>query len=134
MSIIRPAKTTSEPIWPSAGEVARLFADAGIICITAFISPYRSGRELARRTAPPGRFLEIYTNAPIEVCEQRDPKGLYAKARRGEIKEFTGISAPYETPLEPELELRTDRFSVGECVCAILGRLNPTSGLQPEVA
>jgi adenylyl-sulfate kinase len=117
-----------------AGEVARLFADAGIICITAFISPYRSGRELARRTAPPGRFLEIYTNAPIEVCEQRDPKGLYAKARRGEIKEFTGISAPYETPLEPELELRTDRFSVGECVCAILGRLNPTSGLQPEVA
>ncbi|MEI8040644.1 MAG: adenylyl-sulfate kinase [Verrucomicrobiota bacterium] len=109
-----------------AGEVARLFADAGLICITAFISPYRSDRELARRTAPPGRFLEIYINAPVEVCEQRDPKGLYAKARRGEIKEFTGISAPYEIPLDPELELRTDRLGVGECVSAILARLSLT--------
>jgi len=115
-----------------AGEVARLFADAGIICITAFISPYRSDRELARGIAPPGRFLEVYLNAPLEVCEQRDPKGLYAKARRGEIKEFTGISAPYEAPLQPDIELRTDQSSVGECVSAILAHLSDFPGAQPE--
>ena len=113
-----------------AGAVARLFADAGMICITAFISPYRSDRELARKFAPPGRFLEVYLNAPLEVCEQRDPKGLYAKARRGEIKEFTGISAPYEVPLKPELELRTDRCSVGECIAAILTQLSLLSGAK----
>jgi len=113
-----------------AGAVARLFADAGLICITAFISPYRSDRELARKFAPPGRFLEVYLNAPLEVCEQRDPKGLYAKARRGEIKEFTGISAPYEVPLKPELELRTDRCGVGECIAAILTQLNLLSGAK----
>jgi len=107
-----------------AGEVARLFADAGIICITAFISPYRSDRDLAREITPPGRFLEVYVNAPLGVCEQRDPKGLYAKARRGEIKEFTGISAPYEVPLKPELELRTDQCNVGECISSIVAELN----------
>jgi bifunctional enzyme CysN/CysC len=107
-----------------AGEVARLFADAGIICITAFISPYRSDRDLARGITPPGRFLEVYVNAPLAVCEQRDPKGLYAKARRGEIKEFTGISAPYEVPLKPELELRTDQCSVGECISSIVAELS----------
>jgi bifunctional enzyme CysN/CysC len=106
-----------------AGEVARLFANAGMICITAFISPYRSDRELARGIAPPGRFLEVYANAPLSVCEQRDPKGLYAKARRGEIKEFTGVSAPYEAPLQPEIELRTDQATVAECVASILATL-----------
>ena len=105
------------------GEVAKLFADAGFICITAFISPYRSDRELARRIAPEGRFIEVYLNAPLEVCEQRDPKGLYAKARAGTIKDFTGISAPYEPPRSPEVELRTDRMSVGECVATIVKRL-----------
>lgn len=105
------------------GEVARLFAEAGFVCITAFISPYRSDRDLARHIAPEGKFIEIYLNVPMEVCEQRDPKGLYAKARAGEIKDFTGISAPYEPPLDPELELRTDQMSPGECVAAILQRL-----------
>jgi len=103
-------------------EVVRLFADAGIICITAFISPYRADREEARRLVPAGKFIEVYLNAPLEVCEQRDLKGLYAKARAGELKDFTGISAPYEPPLNPELELRTDKLSVAECVSAILER------------
>ena len=102
------------------GEVAKLFADAGAICITAFISPYRADRETVRKILPPGRFFEVYVNAPIEICEQRDPKGLYAKARAKEIKEFTGISAPYEAPLTPELELRTDQLTVAESVARIL--------------
>jgi bifunctional enzyme CysN/CysC len=102
------------------GEVARLFADAGIICITAFISPYRSDRDLVRQMLAPGQFVEIYVNAPVEICEQRDPKGLYAKARAGEIKDFTGVSAPYEAPATPEMEVRTDRLSVAESVAKIL--------------
>jgi adenylyl-sulfate kinase len=105
------------------GEVAKLFADAGFVCITAFISPYRSDREIARRIAPHGKFIEVYVNTPLEICEQRDPKGLYAKARSGAIKDFTGISAPYESPLKPEVELRPDKLSVAECVAAILKRL-----------
>jgi adenylyl-sulfate kinase len=105
------------------GEMAKLFADAGMICLTAFISPYRSDRELARNIAPPGRFIEVYLNTPIEVCEQRDPKGLYVKARKGTIKEFTGVSAPYEVPLNPEVELHTEQMSVADCVRAILKRL-----------
>jgi adenylyl-sulfate kinase len=107
-----------------AGEVAKLLADAGIICIAAFISPYRSDRELARTIVPAGKFFEVYLNAPLEVCEGRDRKGLYAKARAGTIKEFTGISAPYEAPLKPEVELRTDQLSVGESVAKILTCLN----------
>jgi len=106
-----------------AGEVARLLADAGIICITAFISPYQSDRELARGIAPVGKFVEVFLNAPLEICEKRDRKGLYVKARAGEIKEFTGVSAPYEPPLNPEIELGTDRLTVAECVSRILVRL-----------
>lgn len=111
------------------GEVVRLFADAGIICITAYISPYRSDRDKARQLVPPGKFIEVYLNAPLAVCEQRDPKGLYAKAHSGEIKEFTGVSAPYEPPLNPELELRTDKMSVAECVAAILAKLDRMSAI-----
>ena len=111
------------------GEVARLFGDAGIICIAAFISPYRSDRDEVRRIVPPGKFIEVYVNAPLEVCEQRDPKGLYVKAHSGEIKEFTGVSAPYEPPLNPELELHTDKLSVAECVSAILAKLDQVSAL-----
>jgi adenylyl-sulfate kinase len=107
-------------------EVARLFAEAGLICITAFISPYRSDRELARAIAPRGKFIEVYLNVPLAVCEQRDPKGLYARARTGEIKDFTGISAPYEAPLQPEIELPTGRLSVAECVSTVLARLAET--------
>lgn|ERR1035437_2015572 len=106
------------------GEVAKLFADAGFICITAFISPYRSDRELVRAIVPQGKFLEVYVNAPLAVCEQRDPKGLYAKARTGQIKEFTGISSPYEPPLKPEIEVRTNELSVAESVSKITVRLN----------
>ncbi|MBI4660323.1 MAG: adenylyl-sulfate kinase [Verrucomicrobia bacterium] len=105
------------------GEVAKLFADAGLICITAFISPYRSDRALVRSILPAGKFVEVYVNAPLEVCEQRDPKGLYAKARAKEIKEFTGVSAPYENPPQPEVELRTDQLSVSESVAKILEHL-----------
>ena len=105
------------------GEVAKLFADTGVICITAFISPYRADRDLARSIAPPGKFIEIFLNTPLEVCEQRDSKGLYARARAGEIKDFTGISAPYEPPLKPEIELHTSALSVSECVAIILERL-----------
>ena len=105
------------------GEVARLFADTGITCITAFISPYRADRDLVRAIAPPGRFIEVYLNAPLEVCEQRDSKGLYARARAGELREFTGISAPYEAPVKPEIELHTNALSVAECVTIILERL-----------
>ncbi|HUD45468.1 MAG TPA: adenylyl-sulfate kinase [Candidatus Baltobacteraceae bacterium] len=106
------------------GEAAKLFADAGIICITAFISPYRSDRELVRQLMPSGQFIEVYVNAPLEVCEARDPKGLYAKARAHQIKEFTGISAPYETPEQPEIELWTDQLSVDESVARVVEYLN----------
>ena len=106
------------------GEVAKLFADAGIICITAFISPYRSDRDLVRTIMKGGRFIEVYVNAPIEVCEQRDPKGLYAKARANEIKNFTGVSAPYEAPSNPEIELHTAKLSVPESVAKILDFLH----------
>jgi bifunctional enzyme CysN/CysC len=102
------------------GEVAKLFADAGVICITAFISPYRADRDLVRKIMPRQRFVEVFVNAPLEICEERDPKGLYAKARAQEIKEFTGISAPYEPPSAPELELRTDQQTVEESVVQIL--------------
>ena len=105
------------------GEVAKLFADAGVVCITAFISPYRADRDLVRKLIPEGRFIEVFVNAPLDVCEQRDPKGLYAKARAKEIKEFTGISAPYEPPVQPEIELRTDQLNVSESVTRILDYL-----------
>jgi adenylyl-sulfate kinase len=104
-------------------EVARLFADAGLICIVAFISPYRADRDRARSLLPAGRFVEVYLSAPVEACERRDPKGLYAKARAGLIKDFTGVSAPYEAPVKPELELRTDELTVEECVSALVSRL-----------
>ena len=101
------------------GEVAKLFADAGLICITAFISPYRADRDAIRRSMPPGQFVEVFLNLPIEVCEQRDSKGLYAKARAGEIRDFTGVSAPYEAPEKPEIELPTAELSVAQCVSRI---------------
>jgi bifunctional enzyme CysN/CysC len=106
------------------GEVAKLFADAGVICITAFISPYKADRDLVRNMLLDGQFIEVYVNAPLEICEQRDPKGLYAKARSNEVKEFTGISAPYEAPDSPELELKTDQLSINESVARILDYLH----------
>ncbi len=91
------------------GEVAKLFVDAGLIVMTAFISPYRADRDQVRRMMDPGDFCEIYVACDLAVCEQRDPKGLYKKARAGEIKEFTGISAPYEEPVQPELVIDTSQ-------------------------
>jgi bifunctional enzyme CysN/CysC len=102
------------------GETANLFAEAGAICVTAFISPYRSDRDLVRQILAPGLFVEVYVNAPLEICEQRDPKGLYAKARANEIKEFTGVSAPYEAPERAEIELPTDQLTVAESVARIV--------------
>jgi len=87
------------------GAVAKLFADAGIVAITAFISPYRVDRDRVRAALAQGDFVEVFVDAPIEVCEARDPKGLYKKARAGELKGFTGIDDPYEPPLKPELRL-----------------------------
>lgn len=100
-------------------EVARLFTDCGIINLTAFISPYRSDRQLARELCKDS-FIEIFVDCPLDVCEQRDPKGAYAKARKGIIKDFTGISAPYEEPLHPEIHLRTDLITVDEGVQQIV--------------
>ena len=102
------------------GEVANLFADAGIIVIAAFISPYREDREQARALNDPGRFFEVYCKCSLETCEERDPKGLYRRARKGEVKAFTGISAPYEEPENPEIIVDTDRQSLDECVSEIL--------------
>ena len=101
-------------------EVAKLMMEAGVITLTAFISPFRSEREKARLIFPHGEFLEIYCRAPIEVCEQRDVKGLYAKARKGEIKDFTGISSPYEEPLKPELVVDTGSDPLEVCTEQIL--------------
>ncbi len=89
------------------GEVAKLFTQAGLVTLVAFISPYRRDRDAARTIQAKGDFLEVYLDSPVEVCEARDPRGLYRKARAGEIPEFTGVSAPYEAPLKPELVLYT---------------------------
>jgi adenylylsulfate kinase len=107
------------------GEVAKLFADAGIITLTSFISPYRADRDLVRTLHADAKipFFEVFVDLPIEVAEQRDPKGLYKKARAGQIKGFTGIDDPYEAPLKPELHLRTDKLSVAESVQTLLDLL-----------
>jgi adenylylsulfate kinase len=105
------------------GEVARLFTEAGVIALTAFISPFRSDRERVRSLVAPGDFIEIYCRASLEVCEERDVKGLYKKARAGEIKAFTGISSPYEEPLSPELVAQTDSTGLDECADQVIALL-----------
>ena len=105
------------------GEVSKLFADAGVIAMTAFISPYRADRDKARELVPEGRFIEIYVKVPLDVAESRDPKGLYKKARAGEIKEFTGIDAPYEEPLNAELVIDTSEHSLGKSTDIVLNYL-----------
>jgi len=101
------------------GEVAALFAHAGVICISAFISPYREDRAIARRAAG-SKFYEVYVAADLATCEQRDPKGLYKKARAGEIQDFTGVSAPYEAPDSPEIVVDTRNETVASGVAALL--------------
>ena len=112
------------------GEVAKLFTDAGTIVMTAFISPYRVDRDQARALIAANRFVEVFVDCPLEICEERDTKGLYKKARAGEIKEFTGISAPYEPPLNPEVTVNTDILSIEECAQAVVETLVKT-GLVP---
>lgn len=105
------------------GEVASLFRDAGVINLTAFISPYRQDRQMARALSAHDDFAEVFVDCALDVCEQRDPKGLYKKARAGAIPNFTGISAPYEAPESPEVHLHTDTQSVAECVDTVLAWL-----------
>jgi len=98
------------------GEVAALLADAGLITITAFISPHQAARERARKAAGAIEFIEVFLDVPVEICRQRDPKGLYAKAMAGKIAQFTGVDAPYEKPLSPEIVLDAAGKNVQECV------------------
>lgn len=116
------------------GEVAKLFADAGVIAITSFISPYRADRARVRalHEAAGLPFVEVFVNTPIEVCEARDPKGLYKKARAGEIKGFTGIDDPYEAPERPEIDLKTAEGSVADSVARLIGWLGDADLLPGE--
>lgn len=113
------------------GEVAKLFADAGLITMTSFISPYRKDRDLARRIHNEAglNFFEIFIDTPVGICEERDPKGLFQKARNGEIKGFTGVDDPYEAPLNPEMVLKTENKSPEEIVNDIIDYLN-NSGFE----
>jgi len=106
------------------GEIAKLFMEAGIIVLTAFISPFRTDRERVRGMVEHGDFIEIYCDSPIEVCESRDIKGLYKKARAGQIAEFTGISSPYEIPVNPELIVDTGTTDLDKCVRQVIRMLN----------
>ncbi|MCU5746286.1 adenylyl-sulfate kinase [Staphylococcus sp. SQ8-PEA] len=105
------------------GEVSKLMVDAGLITITAFISPYRADRDKVREILDSGEFIEVYTQCSVETCEKRDPKGLYKKARTGEISEFTGISAPYEEPRNPEITIDTEQTDVKAAVNQIVNYL-----------
>jgi adenylylsulfate kinase len=115
------------------GEVTKLFADAGLISITSFISPYKADRDIVRQLhADAGiPYLEVYVDAPLDVAEERDPKGLYKKARAGEIKGFTGIDDPYEAPETAEIHLRTDKLSVEDSVRTLLEQLEQRGLLTP---
>jgi adenylylsulfate kinase len=115
------------------GEVAALMADAGLITLTAFISPYRADRDAARAAIGDGRFLEVFVDTPLEVCERRDPKQLYRKARAGEIGEFTGVSAPYEPPVDPALALDTSVLDLGACIDRLVALLRER-GFLPDSA
>jgi len=105
------------------GELAKLMLEAGVISLTAFISPFEKERQLARKLVPHGDFLEIYCHCDLDICEQRDVKGLYKKARAGDIKHFTGISSPYEVPKNPEIKINTGKDSLDSCVDQVISLL-----------
>ena len=105
------------------GEVANLFCDSGLIVITAFISPFSRDREIVRNLIMEGQFIEVFIDVPLSVCEQRDPKGLYKKARAGDIKEFTGIDSPYEIPVNPELQIVNTGISIEEAASQVIDYL-----------
>ena len=113
------------------GEVAKLFLDAGVVVLTAFVSPFKADRARARALVESGDFVEIHCAADLEVCESRDTKGLYAKARAGEIKEFTGISSPYEAPESPELQVDTGRQSLDDSVAQVISYLEEQGIIPP---
>lgn len=113
-------------------ETAKLMLEAGIITLTAFISPFRAERAMARKLMPHGDFIEIYCHCPLSICEDRDVKGLYKKARAGEIKEFTGISSPYEAPENPELRINTGELSLSESVEQVIALLRDRN-ILPEM-
>jgi adenylylsulfate kinase len=117
-----------------AGAVAALMADAGLLVLAAFISPYRADRDAARHAVPPGRFLEVAVEAPLALCAARDPKGLYARARSGGLADLTGVSAPYEPPLEPDLVLATADTPVAACADAVVALLARRGLLRPPAA
>jgi adenylylsulfate kinase len=112
------------------GEMTKLFVEAGVVAMTAFISPFREERKRVRGLFPHGDFIEVYCNSDLAVCEERDVKGLYAKARAGLIKNYTGISSPYEAPERPEIEVRTDQASIEDSVAQVLEYLRER-GLLP---
>jgi adenylylsulfate kinase len=112
------------------GEVAKLFVDAGIVVLTAFISPYKKDRHFVRNLVGEKEFIEVYVKCPIEICEKRDPKGLYKKAKDGIIKQFTGVDDQYEEPENPEIVLETDKMSIDECVKKILDYLDENELLK----
>ena len=106
------------------GEVSKLFVDSGTIVLTAFISPFIKDREIVKKLVNDIEFIEIFIDTPIEICKQRDPKGLYKKARQGEIKSFTGISSPYESPLKPKIHIKTNKNTILECTSQIIKYLD----------
>ena len=106
------------------GEISKLMLDAGLICITSFISPFSSEREMVRKLVDGDEFIEVYVDTPLEVCEQRDVKGLYAKARAGKLPNFTGISSPYESPENPEIRIDTTQISAEEAAEQIIDYLS----------
>jgi adenylylsulfate kinase len=105
------------------GEVAKLFSDAGLVVLSAFISPFQSDRQQVRELLPHNQFIEVFVDTPLEICEQRDPKGLYKKARAGDIKNFTGLDSPYEAPENPEIHLQTAQKSVDELAVEVVSYL-----------
>ena len=115
------------------GEVAKLFVDAGVVVLTAFVSPFQADRDRVRALVPEGDFIEVHCAANLAACETRDTKGLYAKARAGVIKEFTGISSPYEEPKQPELRVETGSQSLEDCVGQVIAHLQE-QGIIPAAA
>ena len=112
------------------GEVSKLFVDAGTIVLTAFISPFQKERDAVRSLVEEGEFIEVFIDTPLEVCESRDPKGLYKKARKGEIPNFTGISSPYEAPKKPEIHIKNDKISIEDVTQQIIDYLTIKGFLQ----
>jgi len=113
-------------------EVSRLMTDAGLIVLVSFISPFRAERRMARKLFEPGEFVEVFVDTPVAVAEARDPKGLFKKARRGELKNFTGVDSPYEAPEHPEIRVDTTRLSPEQAAAVILTELRRIGAIDPE--